>query len=647
MTAFTSVRGSTATSERVPVANSLRRLISLPWERLGLFVILMGTAGLYIWGLDRNGWANPYYSAAAQAGSVDWKAFFFGSTDAGNMITIDKPPLSVWIMSLSARIFGLNTWSLLVPQAIMGMATTWLIYKIIRRSHPAPPALLGALVYATTPVVVLMSRFNNPEPLMGLLTVSAAYFVVRAIEDGRWRWYLLAGSALGLGFMAKQIQAFLVVPALIAAVVILGAGPLLSRLRKLAGALVALAVCGGWWMAIVDLTPATQRPYVGGSLTNSVLELTVDYNGLARFIHLPITAGGAAAQPDAEDLAPYDGGLSRMFNGNFAPESGWLLFPAIAVILLLTVLPYLLSKRAAVRGLGIIAGCWFLTAFLVLSFMGTMIHSYYTYSLGAPIALLLPVGLYALWRNRDRLAVRLIGVVVVLASSYMAIRVMQYSDDWPVMLVPVVLGCGLAAAMMWIYSNRRWQAWITAGLLTVSMIAGPLTADFFTISTRQAGTNPISGPISNNPAAISRHLQDIREGKPLWAQQVAYGSDTSLALIRLLADTNETWAAATYTAQNAALYQLASNRPVMAIGGWLGMDPAPDLERFKQMVRQGHIRYFILQPELLTTKTVGPNTVSISAWVDSSFKEQTIDGFHIYDLREPTDAIHESNSEFH
>jgi 4-amino-4-deoxy-L-arabinose transferase-like glycosyltransferase len=165
---------STTEASRVaaPAKHTAPRTLS--WEQIGLAVLLVGTAASFLWGLDRNGWANPFYSAAAQAGSQDWKAFFYGSLDAGNLITIDKPPLSIWIMSLSVRLFGLNSWALLVPQALMGIATTWLIYKIIRRSHPAAPALLGGLIYATTPVVVLMSRFNNPEPLMGLLTVAAA-----------------------------------------------------------------------------------------------------------------------------------------------------------------------------------------------------------------------------------------------------------------------------------------------------------------------------------------------------------------------------------------------------------------------------------------------------------------------------------------
>jgi len=158
---------SIATARGSAAAITSGKARPLPWEKISLAILLTATAAAFLWGLDRNGWANPYYSAAAQAGSQDWKAFFFGSLDAGNIITVDKPPLSIWIMALSVRLFGLNSWALLVPQALMGVSTTWLIYKIVRRTQPAGPALLGGLIYATTPVVVLMSRYNNPEPLMG------------------------------------------------------------------------------------------------------------------------------------------------------------------------------------------------------------------------------------------------------------------------------------------------------------------------------------------------------------------------------------------------------------------------------------------------------------------------------------------------
>ena len=537
-------------------------------------------------------------------------------------------------MSLSVRLFGLNSWALLIPQALMGVATTWLIYKIIRQGHPAGPALLGGLVYATTPVVVLMSRYNNPEPLMGLLTVAAFYFVIRAIDDNRWAWYLLAGTALGLGFMAKQIQAFLPIPALVLAVLLFGAGTLGSRVLRLLASLGALTISGGWWLAIVDLTPAADRPYVGGSASNSMLELTLDYNGLARFIRLPISANGTATKPGAGDEAPFDGGLSRLFNGNFAPEASWLVFTAGALALVLAVLPYLLDKGTSARVIGLVAGTWFASTFLLLSFMGTMVHTYYTFSLAPPIAIMVPVGLAALWKARDRLAVRLIGAAIIGGSSYLATKILQYSDDYPWWMAIAIIIVGLLTAIGWTLELPQIATQVLWLMLVLSLIGGPAAANLHTVASSQQGTNPISGPISSDPRAISRHLDDIRRGNPAWARQIAYGDlpDPAVLAHMVATNTEATWIAATYSAQNAAQYQLASGRPVMAIGGWLGTDPAPTLEQFVSLVTEKRVSYFIWQQDLLDLEQLGPETVAISEWVNENFTFTTIKGVRIYDL---------------
>jgi 4-amino-4-deoxy-L-arabinose transferase-like glycosyltransferase len=602
----------------------------VPWEQLGLAFLLIATAATFMWGLDRNGWANPYYSAAAQAGSQDWKAFFYGSLDAGNLITVDKPPLSIWIMSLSVRLFGLNSWALLVPQALMGVTTTWLIYKIIRRSHTAAPALLGGLIYATTPVVVLMSRYNNPEPLMGLLTVAAVYFVLRAIEDNRWTWYLLAGTSLGLGFMAKQIQAFLPIPALVLAVLLFGAGTLASRLLRLLASLAALIISGGWWMAIVELTPAANRPYIGGSATNSILELTLDYNGLARFIRLPAESSSTA--PSNQAVAAYDGGLARLFNGNFAPEGGWLLSTAVICIIVAAVLRSLSPQGKHAKAAILLSGVWFVTVFIVLSFMGTMIHSYYVYSLGAPLAMAVAMGLSILWRNSDRLSVRLIGATTVAATSYMSIRILEYGLGWSPLLIPIVASIGVVSTVAWLSCPKTK---LCLAFVAVAMVIGPVVSNAQTIATPQKGTNPVSGPVSSDPRAISRHLQNVKAGRPAWALHIAFGSTPSPKVTQLLQDVDPKvmWPAATYTAQNAAQYQLETHRPVLAVGGWLGTDPAPTLDEFKALVADKKIAYFIWQQDLLDLGGLGRDAAAISMWVRSTFVDITIDGTRIYDLR--------------
>ncbi|MEJ1179403.1 MULTISPECIES: ArnT family glycosyltransferase [unclassified Pseudarthrobacter] len=605
----------------------------LRWEQFGLAVLLVTTSVTFLWGLDRNGWANPYYSAAAQAGSQDWKAFFFGSLDAGNLITIDKPPLSIWIMSLSVRLFGLNSWALLVPQALMGIATTWLIYKIIRRSHPAAPALLGGLIYASTPVVLLMSRFNNPEPLMGLLTTAAVYFTLRAMDNNRWGWYILAGAALGLGFMAKQIQAFLVIPALVLAVLLFGAGTLGSRFVRLLVALTTLIIAGGWWMAVVDLTPAGNRPYVGGSATNSMLELTLDYNGLARFLRFGADHQSGKSVPLAGSDAIYDGGPGRLFNANFAPEGAWLLFTALISALALILLWRQSGTGRPATRLMTVGVVWLVSVYVVVSYMGTMTHSYYIFSVAAPVAIVVPLGLNLLWNQRQRFVPRMIGAILVAGTGYIGIRIFQYSNEWGFWPL-VVAGTTCLASAAWLAPEKKIPRPVTLGLVTVAIVMSPVSTDMITLSKPQSGTNPLSGPTSNNPNALSAHLDAARLGNPPLARHLGFGVQPSTDVTTLLKEAgNSEWAAATYTAQNAAQYQLASQRPVIALGGWLGHDPAPTFERFKMLVEKREIGYFIWQQPIVDGVPLGRDATAITDWVQANFKAKDVDGVRIYDLR--------------
>ena len=172
---------------------------------------------LYLWELSASGWANGFYSAAAQAGGVSWKAWFFGSSDAANWITVDKTPAALWVDGLAVRLFGLSALSVLVPQALMGVATVALLYATVRRSALAAglaprlatgAALFGGVALAVTPVAVLIFRFNNPDALLTLLLAAAGYATLRAVERGATRWLLLAAALVGFGFLTKMLQAY-------------------------------------------------------------------------------------------------------------------------------------------------------------------------------------------------------------------------------------------------------------------------------------------------------------------------------------------------------------------------------------------------------------------------------------------------------
>ena len=304
-------------------------------QRAGLAALLVGTAVLYLWGLSESGYANSYYSAAAQAGSQSWRAFFFGSLDAGNAITVDKPPASLWLMALSVRIFGLSSWSILVPQALLGVATVGVLYASVRRSSGHAAGLVAGALLALTPVATLMFRFNNPDALLVLLLTAAAYATLRATEKASGRWLVGAGVLVGFAFLTKMLQAFLVLPAFVLVYLIAAPTSLGRRIKHLVGAFLAMIIALGWWVAIVELVPASWRPYIGGSDTNSVLELIFGYNGLGR-----IFGSGAGGGPGGggASFGSY-AGIPRMFDGVSGGMIGWLipaalLLGALALIML-------------------------------------------------------------------------------------------------------------------------------------------------------------------------------------------------------------------------------------------------------------------------------------------------------------------------
>src|SRR5690348_2348585 len=295
------------------------RSIALSREAVAVALLLGSTAVLYLWDLAASGWANAYYSAAAMAGAQDWQAWLFGSFDAGNALTVDKTPAALWVMGLSVRLFGLSSWSILVPQALMGVAAVGLLYATVRRAVGPLGAFIGACVFALTPVAALMFRFDNPDALLVLLLVVAAYATVRGIETGSTRWLVMAGVAVGFGFLAKMLQAFLVIPALTAVVLVASPVSIGRRLQQVAAAAIAVVLSSGWYIALVELWPADARPFIGGSQTNSIIELLFGYNGFGRITGNEVgRVGGGGPFSDGA-------GLLRLFDTEVATEIAWLL----------------------------------------------------------------------------------------------------------------------------------------------------------------------------------------------------------------------------------------------------------------------------------------------------------------------------------
>ncbi|MGH3581554.1 MAG: ArnT family glycosyltransferase, partial [Mycobacterium sp.] len=388
----------------MPVPTARRIVVG---ERAALAVLLAGTAVLYLWNLSISGWANSFYSAAVQAGASDWTAMLFGSSDAANAITVDKTPAALWLMDISVRLFGLHPWSVMLPQALEGIAAVGVLYAAVRRASGPGAALLAGTVLALTPAAALIFRFNNPDALLVLLLVAGAYGVTRACQPGSSRWWMVAvGAAVGFAFLAKMLQAFLVLPAFAAAYLICAAAPLRTRLVRLGAGALAMVVAGGWYLLLVELWPASARPYIGGSQHNSIIELALGYNGLGRLTGDEVGGLGNLN---------HDVGWDRLLGSGMGTHIAWLLPAAVICLAAGLILTRRAPRTDATRAALILWGGWLLVTAVVFSYANGILHPYYTVALAPAIAACVGIGANLLWRRRSdlRCATALAGTVIV------------------------------------------------------------------------------------------------------------------------------------------------------------------------------------------------------------------------------------------
>ncbi|MER5930305.1 glycosyltransferase family 39 protein [Streptomyces sp. NPDC002054] len=496
------------------------------WERPALAALLLGTAALLLWNLSASGYANSFYSAAVQAGSESWKAFFFGSSDAGNSITVDKPPAALWPMALSVRLFGLGSWQILLPQALMGVGTTAVLYASVRRQFGPGPALLSGTVFALTPVAALMFRFNNPDALLTLLLTVAVYCVLRALEGAATRWLVWAGVAFGLAFLTKTLQAFVILPPLAVLYAVCAPTRLRRRLGQLGLAGLAMVVAGGWWVAVVELWPASSRPYIGGSQTNSFLELTFGYNGLGRLNgDEPGSVGGGAIGAGGPGLGGYgmpggygvpgapagpggrggggwgETGIDRLFSAGVGGQISWLL-PAALVLLVAGLVVTWRARRAtdSLEGMARAAflawGGALLITMAVFSWMQGIFHEYYTVALAPFVAALVGMGVAVLWEERhgSPAAATLAGTVAL--TAWWSYVLLGRTPDYLPWLRWTVLGAGLAAAAGLLAAGRLGRSLTlgAAGLGLGAVLAGPLAYCLTTVNTGHTGSIVTAGP---------------------------------------------------------------------------------------------------------------------------------------------------------
>ena len=608
------------------------------WARPSLLGLLAATGVLYLWNLSASGYANDFYAAAAQAGSQNWKAWLFASLDAGNAITVDKPPAALWVMGLSARIFGVSSWSILAPQALIGVATVAILYATVRRWFGPAAGLAAGAILALTPVAVLMFRFDNPDALLVLLMTAGAYATVRAAETASWKWLSLAGIFLGFGFLTKMLQAFLVLPAFALVYLVCAPTGLGRRIRDLLIAGAAVVVSGGWFVLLVSLWPASSRPYIAGSTNNSLWQLAIGYNGLGRILGGDGNRGGGGGGfGGGGGNVSFGGapGIGRLFGASFGAEISWLLPAALIAFAGLLVFTGKAPRTDRTRAAAILWGGWLIVSGVTFSFMSGTIHPYYMVALAPAIGALVAVGARVLWTHRSGWAGRALLSAMVLATAVWDFVLLGRNTwapglRWAILLVGIVAAAALLAPGGWL---RRFTV-VAVVAAVASTGAGTAAWAVATAATPHTGATPSSGPASaaGNGFGPGGGRGGFRGGFPPGgfpggttpggttpggatpggtipgsttaggAPQIPAGggrggfggnvADPQLVAL-LKAATGSRWAAAATGSQEAGPLELASDTSIMAIGGFTGGDPSPTLAQFQAYVAAGDIHYYL------------------------------------------------------
>ncbi len=545
------------------------------WIRPALWALLAATALLYLWDLSASGYANQSYAAAIQAGTQSWKALLFGSLDPGNAITVDKPPAAMWVMGLSARLFGFGPLAMLVPQALMGVGSVALLYGAVRRSSGPIAGLLAGALLALTPLAALMFRYNNPDALLVLLLVAAGYCTVRALDSASGRWLALAGIAMGFAYLTTMAEAFVVIPTIVLVVLVAAPGNMRTRIRNLLIGLATTLVSAGWFLALVAIWPADSRPYIGGSADNSLLHLTLAHHGVGRVL------GG---------------------DGN---HSSWLLPAALIGLIAMLWFTRSTPRTNRMRASLLFWGAWLVGSGLVFS---------YAIAVAPAVAAVTAISARELWRGRQFASSRGALALMLVATAGWNFVLLSRTPDWlPWLRWTMLLGAVVVPALV-----------LTRGQLVgrgiAALCVGGLLFGFGGI------------------AAYTIHAVAVYHGDSIRVGAYEAQAGDSRALAALLVGTDNRWAAATLGSHTAAGLELSTGKSVMAIGGFSGTDNSPTLAQFRRYVADGQIGYFIRDDSDGPGAHYGDQSSAsgaacqIARWVAANFVPQQVGGMTVYDL---------------
>jgi 4-amino-4-deoxy-L-arabinose transferase-like glycosyltransferase len=591
-------------------APAMRRVRVLP----ELAALLALAAVLDLWALDRNGWANTYYTAAVRSMASSWHAFLYGSFDAAGVMTVDKPPLALWVQALSVRLFGFHPLSVLAPQALMGVASVVLVYDLTRRRFGRAAGTVAGLALALTPITVAISRHNNPDALLVLCCVAALWCTVRALDDGRARWLVAAGVCVGLGFETKMAVALMVVPGIVAAWLWVAPRGRARAAGALAGFGAAMVAVGGAWPLLVALTPAADRPWVSGTSDNSIWSLILDYNGLGR---LDGQAGGPQALGGG---GPFGGaaGAWRLLNASIGGQAGWLL--GLAIVAGVAVLVASRLRRGDPRtGWLLAVGGAFVTTAVAFSAARGIFHPYYVSLLAAFTAALVGAGAVTLVRAGSvtaflaplAIAAGVVGELVVIRNEGNAGGL-----GWAPPLL--VMGGIVAAVALGFSTGARLRAGVLAAALGLLLLA-PASWAVQTLAHATSGTFPAGGPASAvagggpgggpggfagaggaPPAAFGRAGGGAGLAPPgAGAGAGGFGGggpggdSTSLTAAVRYVRSHGGGTIAVSSQSGAAAQIVSSGANVVGLGGFSGRESQVSVSWLAEQVRAGHVRWVL------------------------------------------------------
>ena len=646
------------------------------WPRLPLAAVLILSAFLNLFRLTSVGYRNTYYAAAVKHMLTSWHNFFFVSFDAG-FVTVDKPPLGLWIQAASAELLGLHGWSILLPQAVAGVLSVALLYHLVRRVFGPAAGILAALVLAVTPVAVAVERTNNADALLALTMLVGAWAVIRAVERGRLRWLLTGVAVVGLGFNIKMLEAFLVLPAFYLLYLVAAPMSWWRRFVHLGLATMVLLVVSLSWAVVVELTPTDQRPYVGSSSNNSELDLIVGYNGFGRvrgrgYVTELITqlingngetteGPGGGSQSVQQSSGPQEGfgssngpgargeigqpGPLQLLDEQHAGQIGWLLPLALVGLLAASCqrwprIPLDREYQALV-----LWGTWLLTMVAFFSFAGRY-NAYYMVVLTPAIAALVGAGGVALWsdyRSRGWRGWLLPLSLLSMAALHTYIILAYYDEDWTRWLLPAIVGLCLIGvlglACMRLRPRLKQSVYFSAGAVAISILVlliAPIVWATYTAWQDGGRRATLNGSVEAGPQTVHVSSWGRPDGEhPGGPSDSSDTADPALMAYLQANRGDAKYLVATTNARSASPIILTTNEPdpVITLGGFDGHDPVLSADQLANLVDKGAVHSFLIQngepdePQNEAVDWVQDNCQQVpqGLWQSSSTTNQTED----------------------